>query len=170
MDNYKYYMSSSIDQVKEYENTMDITDSEVREEIYSRTRPAIMEHIRKSEKVLNRVVRGFFDSPIHNHKMFEYLTGVSTLKANVQENLEAQVRLMEKYLIKKDSKYIEKLRALDSTVLTDYDGSLTIRHVDIMRWLADSLDRDGKALFLKDGEAVVTTGPFMKVIEVSNRY
>lgn len=169
MDNYKYYMTSSKDQLKEYEDSVDVLDVGLREEIYAKNRPAIMEHIRKSEKVLNRVVRGYFDSPLHNHNMFVYLTGVSTLKSNVQENLATQVQLMEKYLIKKDAKYIDKLRELDHTILSDYHGNVAFKYVSVIRWLADCLDKDGKSFFLIEGESIVTSGPFLKVIEVSDR-
>ena len=75
-----FYSVSFTEERSAGQATNSITDAEKREEIYARNRNAISETIRKSEKVVNRVVRGFFSDPIHLHKQFCYLTsGVDNL-------------------------------------------------------------------------------------------
>ena len=73
--------------------------------IYDRNRNAISENIRKSGKVLSRVVRGFFLDPLHLHKQFCHLTsGVDDLLQKVTANWTKQVEFMKMYIKRKDDK------------------------------------------------------------------
>ena len=114
---------------------------------------------------MNKVIRGFFDSPIHVHKMFEYLTGVSNLKEIITENLEGEVKKMEKVLIKKDNSYIDKLERMRNVAQTDFHGNEIFKYVSVIRWTVKTFDKDEKSLLLFEHEEIVTDGPFLRVIE-----
>lgn len=79
---------------------------------------------------------------------------------------------MEAYLKKistKKNKIDEKLRDLDERVQTVHQGSELMKQVGVVRLLAESLDKDGRGIFLLPGEESVTSSPFLKVIEMPNR-
>ena len=146
-------------------STVSLNNHIEREKIYASVRPALMKNIRESSKIMNKVIRGFFDSPIHVHKMFEYLTGVSNLKEIITENLEGEVKKMEKVLIKKDNSYIDKLERMRNVAQTDFHGNEIFKYVSVIRWTVKTFDKDEKSLLLFEHEEIVTDGPFLRVIE-----
>ena len=145
VDNDKYRQESSESEMERYEATKDITDHLQREAIYEENRAAIIHKIRNSKKVLSKVVRGFFDHPIHIKKMFFNLTGVEELETNITNNLDKIVNQMEKYLLKvdksKEGTSLEKIRELDTLVMTEFGGNKDIRRIKIIRWTADVIAR-----------------------------
>ena len=54
--------------------------------------------------MIDKVVRGFWNHPIHIQKLFEYLTKVPSLLENIQHGLTRQTELMERYLLRQDKK------------------------------------------------------------------
>ena len=165
VDNHKYYAASTLDQDTELRSTVGMTDEDERERIYSSNRAAIMKNIRESEKVMDKVIRGFFKSPLHLHKMFEHLTGVSNLRENIQSNLLLEIEKMEKVLISKDIKYKDKLKSIQNMVETDYHGNDHFRFVSVLRLIVKTIDKDEKSFLLFEHEDIATTGPFLRVIE-----
>ena len=137
------------------------------------SRNAISETIRKSEKVVSRVVRGFFSDPIHLHKQFCYLTsGVDNLVEKVTENWSTQVMYMRQYIEKKDDKsgrFHDKLTALEDKAHLEYNGARDFVAVGIVRLLANMINKNRRGIFLYDTEEIITTRPFIKVSELLDR-
>ena len=79
---------------------------------------------------------------------------------------------MEAYIRKKDRKksFGEKLAEVTEKVLTEYHGSEIFKQISIVRFLADLIDKDGRAFFLFEMEEIVTDGPFLKVVEQNDRF
>ena len=161
--------------MERYEATKDITDHLQREAIYEENRAAVIHKIRNSKKVLSKVVRGFFDHEIHIKKMFFNLTGVEELETNITQNMDKIVKQMEKYLLKadksKEGTTLEKIRELDSIVMTEFAGNHVIRRIKIIRWTADVIAKkgDGSTFFKMEDEEIVTSSPFMQVRILPNR-
>ena len=175
VDNDKYRLESSEAEMERYEATKDLTDHLQREAIYEENRAAIIHKIRNSKKVLSKVVRGFFDHPIHIKIMFFVLTGVEELETNITNNLDKIVNQMEKYLLKvdksKEGTSLEQIRELDSQVMTEFAGNKDIRRIKIIRWTADVIAKkgDGSTFFKMEDEEMVTSSPFMQVRILPNR-
>ena len=175
VDNDKYRLESSEAEMERYEATKDLTDHLQREAIYEENRAAIIHKIRNSKKVLSKVVRGFFDHPIHIKIMFFILTGVEELETNITNNLDKIVNQMEKYLLKvdksKEGTSLEQIRELDSQVMTEFAGNKDIRRIKIIRWTADVIAKkgDGSTFFKMEDEEMVTSSPFMQVRILPNR-
>ena len=170
IDNYKFYASCDDAQRANYQASSDLQDVEEREKIYEANRSAISEQIRSSEKVLNRVVRGFFSSPIHLKNQFLFLSpGSDDLETRIETNWLQQVGFMELYIVRKDKKGKEKLKLLDEKVAVEYSGSLILKQIMVVRLLANLIDSDGKAFFLFAEEDLITNGPFIKVLELPDR-
>ena len=171
IDNYKFYASCDDDQRAKYQASIDLQDVEEREKIYAANRNAIAEQIRSSEKVINRVVRGFFSSPIHVKNQFLFLSpGSDDLETRIETNWSQQVGYMELYIERKDKKGKEKLKLLDQKVAVEYGGSLILKQIMVVRLLANLIDSDGKAIFLfEEEEEMITNGPFIKVLELPDR-
>ena len=170
-----YRAESSEAEMERYEATKDITDHLQREAIYEENSAAIMHKIRTSKKVLSKVVRGFFAHESHVKKMFFRLTGVEELETNISNNLDKIVDKMEKYLLKadksKEETILEKIRNLDSEVMTEFAGNRDIRRIKIIRWTADVIAKkgDGSTFFKMEDEEMVTSSPFMQVRILPNR-
>ena len=171
IDNYKFYASCDDDQRANYQASSDLQDVEEREKIYAANRNAIAEQIRSSGKVINRVVRGFFSSPIHVKNQFLFLSpGSDDLVTRIETNWSQQVGYMELYIERKDKKGKEKLKLLDEKVAVEYGGSLILKQIMVVRLLANLIDSDGKAIFLfEEEEDMITNGPFIKVLELPDR-
>ena len=175
VDNDKYRLESSEAEMERYEATKDLTDHLQREAIYEENRAAIIHKIRNSKKVLSKVVRGFFDHPIHIKIMFFILTGVEELETNITNNLDKIVNQMEKYFLKVDKSQegtsLEKIRELDTLVMTEFAGNKDIRRIKIIRWTADVIAKkgDGSTFFKMEDEEMVTSSPFMQVRILPNR-
>ena len=171
IDNYKFYASCDDDQRANYQASSDLQDVEEREKIYAANRNAIAEQIRLSGKVINRVVRGFFSSPIHVKNQFLFLSpGSDDLVTRIETNWSQQVGYMELYIERKDKKGKEKLKLLDDKVSVEYGGSLILKQIMVVRLLANLIDSDGKAIFLfEEEEDMITNGPFIKVLELPDR-
>ena len=227
VDNYKYYDSSATQlQRDEYESTANLSDAMEREQIFARSRSAVMEKIRGggdvaapgadpgdvaapgvaaalgavpgldpnaaeleeveqregvydmnrdqiqqeinvSTKVVSKVVRGFFDDPIHIRGQFQWLTGVPSLLEKIHLNIGREVRRAEKYLVSKDKKMKREIQDVHNAMMTEYNGNQMYAQFKILRYLGDTLERkngDGRALFLLEGEPMVTAGPHLRVI------
>ena len=74
IDPYKYYSLASDMQQDNIKNTEDEEDIEARERIYERNRPALAMEIRKSQKNISQIIKGFWSSPKHLHMQFVYVT------------------------------------------------------------------------------------------------
>ena len=170
MDNIKYYASASDTERGEYEATGDIDDEGSREQVYSANRNAITEMIRSSGKVISRVIRGFFNSPVHLHLQFLFFSpGSDDLKDRIETNWAKQIDFMEKYIEKKNKQGRDQLLKLKDKIQLEYNGSVIIQHVMVVRMLADVIDGDGKSFLLLEDEDIVTSSPFIKVIELQDR-
>ena len=171
IDNYKFYASCDDAQRANYQASSDLQDVKEREKIYAANRNAIAEQIRSSGKVINRVVRGFFSSPIHVKNQFLFLSpGSDDLVTRIETNWSQQVGYMELYIERKDKKGKEKLKLLDDKVSVEYGGSLILKQIMVVRLLANLIDSDGKAIFLfEEEEDMITNGPFIKVLELPDR-
>ena len=170
VDNDKYYAIATDAERGEYEATEGVDDEESREQIYSSYRNAIAEKIRTSGKVLNRVVRGFFNSPSHLHQQFLFFSpGSDDLKERIAANWENQVVFMQKYIENKSKKGKDDLKKLVEKIQVEFGGSVLLHQIMVMRMLADLMDGDGKSLFLMEDEEIVTSSPFIKVIELQDR-
>ena len=170
VDNDKYYATATDAERGEYEATEGVDDEESREQIYSSYRNAIAEKIRTSGKVLNRVVRGFFNSPSHLHQQFLFFSpGSDDLKERIAANWENQVVFMQKYIENKSKKGKDDLKKLVEKIQVEFGGSVLLHQIMVMRMLADLMDGDGKSLFLMEDEEIVTSSPFIKVIELQDR-
>ena len=102
--------------MSKYKSSENLSEFNAREEIYEKNRNAICEEIRKSGKVINRVVRGFFSHPDHLSRHFSYLSsGVDDLKERISRNWHNQVNFMEAYIRKTDKKksFIAKLTEVE---------------------------------------------------------
>ena len=166
----KYYAAASEIERGEYEATGEIDDEESRERVYNENRNAIAEMIRTSGKVINRVIRGFFNSPVHLHQQFLFLSpGSDDLKERIESNWVKQIDFMEKYIEKKCKQGKEELLRLKDKIQLEYNGSVIIKHVMVVILLADVIDGDGKSFFLLEDEDIVTSSPFIKVIELEDR-
>jgi len=57
-------------------------------------------------------------------------------------------------------------------VITDYEGVQTCMDIHVIQMLCQVMDKggDGKAIILLENEDVVTSGPFLKTVELPNRY
>ena len=174
VDNYKWYKTGSEAQKARLQESTDVTNTEEREKIYADVRDAIAEEIRSSGKVITRIVRGFFSSPLHLHNQFIYFTSEETdLLANIQDNWSKQVGYMELYLkhvSNNSNQLVSKLSDLDARVQTDHNGNQLMKEVGVVRLLADVLDKDGRGIFLLPGETSVTTSPYLALIELPDRY
>ena len=172
VDDYKFYADSTDEEMLNYKSTEHISEFDAREEVYRRNRNAICEEVRKSGKVLDRVVRGFFSHPGHLHNHFVYLaSGVDDLKDRISLNWASQLQYMEAFLKKTDRKKIfaERIFQVEEKVMTDYSGVDVFKQVSIVRFLAEMMDKDGRAFFLFEAEDPVTDGPFIKVVELIDR-
>ena len=170
LDDYKFYANCTEAQREKYLSSEALNNFDAREEVYQRNRNAICEEIRKSGKVVDKVVRGFFSDHRHLHSHFIFLpAGADFLKERAAANWTYQVSLMEAYIRKKDREksFGEKLAEVTEKVLTEYHG--TFKQIFIVRFLADLIDKDGRAFFLFETEEIVTDGPFLKVVEQNDR-
>lgn len=173
MDDYKFYSNCTEAQREKYLSSEALDNFDAREEVYQRNRNAICEEIRKSGKVVDKVLRGFFSDHRHLHSHFIFLSaGADFLKERAAANWTYQVSLMEAYIRKKDRKksFGEKLAEVTEKVLTEYHGSETFKQISIVRFLADLIDKDGRAFFLFETEEIITDGPFLKVVEQNDRF
>ena len=101
IDNYLFYQVCSEEERSVYLASEDVSDVDLREQLYSESRGAIAESIRSSGNLLTRVVRGFFESTIHLHRQFLYFTSEGTeLLPRIEANWSQQVLHMESYLKK----------------------------------------------------------------------
>ena len=173
VDNYKFYATSKTEERSAVESSSSISDVEAREAIYDRNRNAISENIRKSGKVLSRVVRGFFLDPLHLHKQFCHLTsGVDDLLQKVTVNWTKQIEFMKMYIKRKDDKkgiYSKKLLDIEDKAAAEYNGAKDFIEISVVRLLAEMLDKDGRGIFLFEYEEMITMGPVIKVCELPDR-
>ena len=157
-----------------YQNSEGIESEDAREQVYSGLRPAMMEQIRSSQKMILRTIRGFWDSPLHVKKMFHYLTGVEDLSPNIEKNLSRVIQYFEKYLIRVDKtplkKVVDEIDHLNNEVMTTYEGNSIFKMVTIMRMFAKSMDSDGRGMFLLEDEDIITDSPFLKVYVLPDRF
>ena len=140
---------------------------EQRERVYDMNREEIQQEINDSKKVVSRVVRGFFDDPMHIRGQFQWLTGVPSLLEKIHLNLGREVRRAEKYLVSKDKKIKRDIQDVHNAAMTEYQGNKMYVEFMVLRYLGDTLERkngDGRALFLFEGEPMVTAGPHLRVI------
>ena len=162
IDNLKFYASASDAERRKYEATADIDNEDHRAQVYSNNRKAIAEMIRTSgsAKVLQRVIRGFFNTPDHLHHQFIYFSpGSDDLKQRITANWATQIHLMEMFIEKKHKKLQGKMLRLK----LEYNGSIILQQIMVVRLLADALDGDGRSLFLMEDEDILTNSPFIKV-------
>ena len=173
IDNYLFYQVCSEEERSVYLASEDVSDVDLREQLYSESRGAIAEAIRSSGSLLTRVVRGFFQSTIHLHRQFLHFTSEGTeLLPRIEANWSQQVLHMESYLKKVSNQknmFAEKLKELDNRVQTFHQGSQLMKQVGVVRLLAECLDKDGRGIFLLPGEDSVTSSPFLKLVEMQNR-
>ena len=171
VDNYKFYASGSETQKQDIASAETIEDEAGREEIFSRNRNEISEQARNSGKPLNSVIKGFFRSPLHLHNQFIFLTSVGDLKETISKNWSVGIQKMEEYIRKKDRRGMIKIKLEEAETKTqlEYSGATTFKDLVIIRGLADLLDKDGRGILLFSGEEIVTSGPFIKVIEKNDR-
>ena len=170
VDNDKYYATATNAELGEYEASEGVDNEESREQVYSSNRNAIAEKIRSSGKVLNRVIRGFFNSPTHLHQQFLFFSpGSDDLKERIARNWETQIGFIQKYIEKKSKKGKDDLKKLEEKIQLEFGGSVLLQQIMVARMLADLIDGDGKSLFLMENEEIVTNSPFIKVIELEDR-
>ena len=144
-----------------------VEEVEQRERVYDMNREEIQQEINDSKKVVSRVVRGFFDDPMHIRGQFQWLTGVPSLLEKIHLNLGREVRRAEKYLVSKDKKMKRNIQDVHNAAMTEYQGNKMYVEFMVLRYLGDTLERkngDGRALFLFEGEPMVTAGPHLRVI------
>ena len=157
-----------------YQDSEGIESEDAREQVYRSLRPAMMEKIRSSQKIILRTIRGFWNSPLHVKKMFQYLTGVEDLSPNIEKNLSRVVQYFEKYLIRVDKtplkKVVDEIEDLTNEVMTTYEGNNIYKMVMIMRMFAKSIDSDGRGMFLLEDEDIITDSPFLKVYVLPDRF
>ena len=140
---------------------------EQREGVYDMNREEIQQEINDSKKVVSRVVRGFFDDPMHIRGQFQWLTGVSSLLEKIHLNIGREVRRAERYLVSRDKKMKQEIQDVHNAAMTEYHGNKMYVEFMVLRYLGDMLERkngDGRALFLFEGEPMVTAGPHLRVI------
>ena len=123
------------------------------------------------EKILTKVVPGFFKAPLHLRQMFRHLTDVENLEARIEANLEREVDLMELFLFRSDNKGDDKdkIKELDTITETQYSGDKTWKWINIFRMLVSKLDKDEKSLILLPGEKAVTSQAYLKAVFLENK-
>ena len=126
-------------------------------------------NFRSSGKIFDKVVKGFFGDPRHLHNHFIYISGVNDLflKDNIQKNLLNEFSLIVKYLTKQNKG--AQLQQITDYVNTLYDGSFTHKAVVVLRLMADTIDGDGKELFVFEQEQIISTAPVIRVLELPDK-
>ena len=196
VDNYKFYSKSTAEQRSKIEQSVNIEDDEEREkvyetgrevvaeqiaaheEVYDRNREAIHREASTSKKLVQRVVKGFFNSRIHVHKQFGWLTGVYNLKDNILKNWDREILRMKEYIQKKDKKgdIMKEIKEVEEVVETEYGGSRILYDISVIRGVAKIIDKkkekdgDGRTFILLPGETVMTPRPFIRAKEQDDRY
>lgn len=143
-----------------------------REAVFERHRSTVEKRINEGgEKILTKVVPGFFNCPEHLKQMFRHLTEVEDLESRIDANLEQELSLMELFLFRSDSKGDDKdkIKDLDNITETHYSGDKTWKWINIIRMLVTKLDKDPKALILLPGENEVTSQAYLKAVILENK-
>ena len=97
------------------------------------------------------------------------MSGVNNLflKDNIQKNLFNEFSLIVKYLTKQNKG--AQLQQITDYVNTLYDGSFTHKAVVVLRLMADTIDGDGKELFVFEQEQIISTAPVIRVLELPDK-
>jgi len=151
----------------------DEADYDAREEVFAKNRETLQNKFRTSKNQIGRVCKSFFNSPGHLQKQFEWLTGNTVMKENVEKNLKAQIGYMEKVLLfeKQSLDFKGIIEDLNTRMETDYDGNKTVKEINVLRLAGTHLDQDGSVLILFESELPAkTTSPFILAIEFPSRF
>ena len=88
-----------------------------------------------------------------------------------------QVFLMEQYLTRKDKskdkEIIKKLADINQKVLTDYQGVETFKQVEVIRLLAEVMEKgggDGKGILCYEWEEPIASEPYLRVHVLPDKY
>ena len=149
-----------------------IREETAREAVFEKHRDIVEQRINESrEKILTKVIPGFFSIPEHLKQMFRHLTDVEDLEARIEANLERELDLMELFLFRCESKGDDKdkIKDLDNFTETQYSGDKTWKWINIIRMLVTKLDKDPKALILLPGEKEVTSQAYLKAVILENK-
>ena len=149
-----------------------IREEAAREAVFEKHRDVVERRIEEGrEKILTKVVPGFFRAPLHLRQMFRHLTDVEDLEARIEVNLEREVDLMELFLFRSDTKGDDKdkIKELDTITEAQYSGDKTWKWIHIFRMLVSKLDKDPKSLILLPGEKAVTSQAYLKAVFLDNK-
>ena len=149
-----------------------IREETAREAVFEKHRSTVERRINEGgDKILTKVVPGFFKCPEHLKQMFRHLTEVEDLEARIEANLEQELILMELFLFRSDKKGDDKdkIKDLDNITETLYNGNKTWKWINIIRMLVTKLDKDPKALILLPGEKEVTSQAYLKAVILENK-
>ena len=149
-----------------------IREETAREAVFEKHRSTVERRINEGgEKILTKVVPGFFNAPEHLKQMFRHLTEVEDLESRIEANLEQELSLMELFLFRNDKKGDDKdkIKELDNITETLYNGDKTWKWINIIRMLVTKLDKDPKALILLPGESEVTSQAYLKAVIFENK-
>ena len=103
---------------------------------------------------------------------YDYIFQLSSITAP-----SIQVFLMEQYLTRKDKskdkEIIKKLADINQKVLTDYQGVETFKQVEVIRLLAEVMEKgggDGKGILCYEWEEPIASEPYLRVHVLPDKY